>query len=247
MRIAVFSDTHASPLALSAVLADAETLGCEAVWHLGDACDWGSDPEATVDLLQAHADLNVSGNHDLLTLGKLSPEGFSEASLTASAYTRAHLRDDQLAYLDSLPAELWPEGTDCHLAHGSPRDPAWEYVQSPQVAAAVFKASSARLVLVGHTHVARLYRERADLDVRPVRQRDAKPGERVEIGADRWVVNPGSVGNPSAKRDPRAQWLILDLGADTLEHRRTEYDWRATRDAILASGLPKGFAKNLGG
>lgn len=247
MRIAVISDTHASPRALEAVLADAHAAGAEALWHLGDACDWGTDPARVVERLRAEADLSVSGNHDLLTLGAIGTEDFSKGSLVSRDYTRALLEDEHLAYLAGLPAEAHPEGTGCHLAHGSPRDPAWEYVSTHRVAEAVFKASRARVVLVGHTHVPRLYRERADLEARAVRERPARPGERVELGADRWIVNPGSVGNPTAKRDPRAQWLLLDLGADTLELRRSDYDWRSTRQDILDSWLPDSFAKGLGG
>ena len=61
----------------------------------------------------------------------------------------------------------------------------------------------------------------------------------------RYLVNPGSVGQPR-DGDPRAAWLELDVSAGRATWRRVAYDLPAAQAAIRAAGLPDSLAERLG-
>ena len=69
-------------------------------------------------------------------------------------------------------------------------------------------------------------------------------GGRLTLEEGRWLVNPGSVGQPR-DRDARAAWAIYDAEADEIEFRRTPYDVAAAQNAILEAGLPSLLAHRL--
>ncbi|WP_217925127.1 metallophosphoesterase family protein [Miltoncostaea oceani] len=245
MKLAVLSDTHANPLALEAVLSDAHSRGVDEVWHLGDAVDWGWDPETVVTRLREEVSLNLAGNHDLLVLGKTDPEPFSEASHESSRYSFPRLSGESRAYLDTL-APLQERGDlDLVACHGSPVDPVWGYSDTNKAAESTFAAQGARLVVCGHTHLPRAHRERADTTRRRVRLYDTRPMVPFDLADHRWQLNAGSVGMPRGTRDPRAQWLLLDLAANSAMLVATTYDARAARAAMLGAGLGSDWAKMI--
>ena len=108
-------------------------------------------------------------------------------------------------------------------------------------ARAAFDASPARIIMVGHTHLAGAWRLGDDgrLDGGLVRGE-----ETLSLEGGRWLINPGSVGQPR-DLDPRASWVILDLEALTLRFRRTPYDVPGAQNAIQAAGLPAELGARL--
>ena len=67
---------------------------------------------------------------------------------------------------------------------------------------------------------------------------------RLEVGSGRWLLNPGSVGQPR-DGDPRAAWLELDTDAWTATYHRVEYDIDGAAEAIESAGLPAQLADRL--
>ena len=57
-------------------------------------------------------------------------------------------------------------------------------------------------------------------------------------------MNPGSVGQPR-DGDPRAAWLMLDLGSWSAEWHRVEYPVDEAADAIQEAGLPRSLGDRL--
>ena len=68
--------------------------------------------------------------------------------------------------------------------------------------------------------------------------------ETLSIADGRWLINPGSVGQPR-DLDPRASWAILDLDALSLRFRRTPYDVPGAQNAIQSAGLPTDLGARL--
>lgn len=242
MRIAVISDVHANHHALLAVLAHAETHAADEFWHLGDAVDRGGEPDTCVRLLDEICAENIAGNHDLLicdTLSGFERSEFAQRWLDNAVRVRQLMSSEALGMLNELPRELRPYGGRVHLAHGSPRNPVWEYVDTHAVARGELEATDAQLVMVGHTHVPRAFRLRSD---KPERVRDygIRPGVPVPLGDDRWVLNPGSVGSPPHGSQPHARWMLWDQEANTATWFRTEYDWHAARRIAAAPAPPAG-------
>jgi diadenosine tetraphosphatase ApaH/serine/threonine PP2A family protein phosphatase len=141
---------------------------------------------------------------------------------------------DHRAYLADLPALLTIG--DFTLAHGSPRSPIWEYVTSAAIAAENFLAFDTPTCFIGHTHIAMfaIHREGSDsVEIHPFR-----PGETLDLSLGRYIINPGSVGQPR-DRDPRAAYGILDTDSATVTAHRVEYDVATTQRQMALANLPE--------
>ena len=60
----------------------------------------------------------------------------------------------------------------------------------------------------------------------------------------RWLVNPGSVGQPR-DGDPRASYTLFEPEARAVTFHRVPYDIAAVQEKILAAGLPTSLAARL--
>ena len=235
MRVAVLSDIHGNLHALEAVLA---AVSVDEVWCLGDVVGYGARPNECCELVRERASVCLAGNHDLVVVGTLGIEEFSHDAADAAAWARGRLTEENRAWLAGLPSTTQREGT--LLAHASPRDPVWEYVLSNDVAIASLEATEAPLVLVGHSHVA------LDLGLVDGELTGglAPAGLELDLAAARWLLNPGSVGQPR-DGDPRAAWLLIDFEAQRATFERVDYDIAATQAEIREAGLPELLAARL--
>lgn len=239
MRVAVLSDIHANRHAFEAVLPAADEAGIDELWCLGDVVGYGADPDDCIALARRHADVCLAGNHDLAVTGELPMHDFSPGAALAAKWTQEVISDDSLAFLESLrPAG---ERAGVGLFHGSPRDPVWEYVLSALLAELCFDGFDERVGLVGHSHVALSF-SRADEGIATGEPR--RGGDEVDVSPGRWLLNPGSVGQPR-DGDPRAAWMLLDTDAWTARWMRTPYDIDGAQSAIRAARLPESLAERL--
>jgi predicted phosphodiesterase len=238
MRVAVISDVHSNLHALEAIGREIEREQPDEVWNLGDSVGYGPRPDECCELLGRLATMSLVGNHDLAAIGQISLKGFSPAAAAAAAWTQQHLGSGASAYL----AKLEPSGKlgGCELYHGSPREPVWDYVLKAATAAEAFSLSSEPLVLVGHSH----YALAASLVADKLGFGMAPEGTVVDLSAGRWLLNPGSVGQPR-DGDPRSAYLLLDLDAGRAEFRRVEYEIERTQGEIREAGLPEQLASRL--
>ena len=239
MRIAVLSDIHGNLHALDAVLSDVEREDVHEIWCLGDIVGYGADPNDCCALVREHASVCLAGNHDLAATGELSLEDFSRGASIAASWTQEVLAPAHLSWLTSLA----PQGSvrDVGLFHGSPRDPIWQYVTSSLLADLCLDLMRERVGLIGHSHVALSF-QREDGSAATGSAR--RGGEVADIAPGTWLLNPGSVGQPR-DGDPRAAWLLLDLGSDSAEWRRSDYDIAGAAAAIRAARLPDSLAERL--
>ena len=239
MRVAVISDIHGNLHALEAVLAAVDDDAPDAVWCLGDLVGYGPQPNRCCELVRERADLCLVGNHDLAVLGRLDLAEFAPEAALSAEWTASVLEADSRAFLEGLEPEAEREGVG--LYHASPRDPVWEYVLSADVALASLAATEAPLVLVGHSHVALALA----LASRTLEGGVAIAGTDLALDhAERWLLNPGSVGQPR-DGDPRAAYLVVDLGESRATFRRVDYSIARTQAEIRERGLPEALAVRL--
>jgi len=239
VRVAVVTDIHANLQALEAVISDVRADEIDELWCLGDVVGYGGDPDACVELIREHASVCLAGNHDLAVTGVIPLEDFSDVARRAAEWTMGRISQETLDYLQTLvPAN---EEHEVSLFHGSPRDPVWEYVLSPLQADLGFDVQRQPVCLVGHTHVALFYHRPREGDTSGQTQHG---GDELDLSSGRWLVNPGSVGQPR-DGDPRAAWLELDTELWTARYRRTAYDIDAAAWAIRAARLPHSLADRL--
>jgi predicted phosphodiesterase len=238
MRVAVVSDIHANLHALEAVLAAIDAEAPDELWCLGDLVGYGPKPNECCALVHARAAVCLCGNHDLAVRGTIDLAEFSGDAGTAAAWTRHVLTDEALVFLNSLE----PSGRTAGIAlfHGSARDPVWEYVLSDEAAATTFMLAEEPLILVGHSHAA------LQISLRELVLEGglAPDGTEFELSDARWLLNPGSVGQPR-DGDPRAAYLLLDLDAQRATFRRVAYDIEQTQSEMLAADLPDALIERL--
>jgi diadenosine tetraphosphatase ApaH/serine/threonine PP2A family protein phosphatase len=238
MRVAVISDIHGNLHALETVLLDVESEGIDEMWCLGDVVGYGAKPNECCDLVRERAAVALCGNHDLAVLGAIDVADFSGDAGTAARWTAGVLDDERRTWLASLQPSGSRDGVG--LYHASPRDPVWEYVLSEHVALLALRATRTPLVLVGHSHVALAL----GLEGEGIAGGLAQGGTELDLRGRRYLLNPGSVGQPR-DGDPRAAWLLLDLAAGTATFRRVAYPIAETQAEIRAAGLPDALASRL--
>jgi predicted phosphodiesterase len=238
MRLGVISDIHANLPALEAVLAEIEAAGVDELWSLGDVVGYGADPDACTEAVQERCALSLVGNHDMGVLEVLDLSTFSPAAAEAARWTRRTASSETLEYLRGL--EPLDESREAAVYHASPRDPVWEYVLWPEQAEECMAIQGERVSLVGHSHLAL----RFGAVNGGVRAEQAAAEETVDVSEGRWILNPGSVGQPR-DRDPRAAWLELDTEAWRATWHRVAYDIDRAAEAIIAAELPEHLGRRL--
>ena len=241
MRYAVFSDIHSNLTAFQAVLQDIEARGgFERIWCLGDIVGYGPDPKECIALLRQYDHICVAGNHDWGAIGKIGIDDFNPEAAAACRWTGQQLEQRDVDYMANLPLTM-REG-DFTLAHGSPREPIWEYVVSTPVAKVSFNYFKTRFCLVGHSHVPLVFESLApDGDCTVFEFPVDTP---LALNGNRLIINPGGVGQPRDS-DPRASYALYDSDHGVIWHHRVPYDVASTQQRMRQYGLPYGLAARL--
>lgn len=240
MRVLIVSDIHANIVAFDAVLEDAGSF--DMIWSLGDIVGYGPEPNACIRRLLEYPQVSIAGNHDWAVLGKLSLAEFNSDARIACFWTREELSACSRDFLDTLPETyVWGDFT---LAHGSPRHPIWEYLFYITVAEINFHHFETQVCLVGHTHMPVIFQQPHEEKEGSCRVL-AIPDEPLSLaGPERYIINPGGVGQPR-DGDPRAAYALLDTQAMTLTFRRVEYDVALTQEQMRRAGLPPRLVARL--
>jgi predicted phosphodiesterase len=244
MRIAILADIHGNLLALEAVLSDLPKRHADHVINLGDCVSGPLWPKETAERLIGWGWPTIRGNHDRWVTD-LEPD----AQYPSDAFARRSLNSQQLAWLRSLPPNLnLVDGI--FACHGRP-DGDNAYLLENVVGGVLALASreqiserigavGARVVLCGHSHIARI----------------ASTESAV-------VINPGSVGLPayqdltepahvSETGSPHARYAILSLKSNRVEAEiiAVPYDHHAAAKRAEENGsaswahfLRTGFAR----
>lgn len=244
MRYLVLSDIHANIDALDAVLAAAAQEGYERVVVLGDLVGYGAEPNLVIERVRALEPAAViRGNHDKVAAGLESAEGFNPTAQKAATWTRNALTDENREYLRSLAAGPVILDALTLLCHGSPVDED-NYIFGEADVVEALVSSSRPLCLFGHTHMpmaASLSPDRAlDLIFHGPRDRETLAIQR----SWRYLVNPGSVGQPR-DGDPRAAYGLLDTDTPQITMVRVEYPVVQASERIIEAGLPKILGQRL--
>ncbi len=238
MRCLVVSDLHANFVAFKAVLDDASDY--DFVWCLGDVVGYGPDPNECVDLLRELPHLCLAGNHDWAALGRLDVGTFNADARQVVTWTQEQLTPASRDYLEALPTTFVLG--DYTLAHGSPREPVWEYILDPLVAALNFSHFETAYCLVGHTHLPIIFRlasDQGDCEALPPDYH-----QPFQLNGMRQIINPGSVGQPRDS-NPEAAYAVLDVKRGVWEHRRVWYDVKEVQARMRARNMPDRLVARL--
>ncbi|MFQ6075427.1 MAG: metallophosphoesterase family protein [Candidatus Bathyarchaeia archaeon] len=225
MRILLIADIHSNKPAFEEVINHAGRV--DRILCAGDVVGYNPYPNECVQIVRELNIECVMGNHDWASALD-TPTGFNPYAQAAVHYTHRLLSRDNLNFLSGLPErlELEVEGVRLCMYHGSPRDPLNEYIlpwTPKSTLRELLDRSSGDVLILGHTHIPMAYR----------------------LG-DRYVINPGSVGQPRS-RNPNSSYIILTIhdGNVEVEHRLVGYDIETVAKRIIEAGLPRFLADRL--
>lgn len=238
MRILIISDIHSNLAALEAVLSAAGQV--DAVWCLGDLVGYGPDPNECINTIRQLPNLVcLIGNHDAAVANIIDNAAFNSEARIAVLWTQSVIFQSNLEFLASLSPQTIVNSVT--LAHGSPRQPIWEYLLDVHTATSNFAHFNTPYCFVGHSHVPVIYERRdevmkAKLLIPEVNScRDMAP---------RAIMNPGSVGQPR-DRDPRASYAIFDPDEQTWSYHRVAYDVTSVQARMHLARLPQRHIQRL--
>jgi diadenosine tetraphosphatase ApaH/serine/threonine PP2A family protein phosphatase len=235
MRFAAIADVHGNYLALEAVIADIRAHDIDEIVNLGDMASGPLDARRTMDALMALDAVHVLGNHDRYLIDR-PPEKMGSWDRPA----HAQLDAVHLDWLRTVPATLLYRDR-VFLCHATPASDQVYWLETVLPDGTVRMSSreaiertaegiAQRLILCGHTHIARA----------------------VRLTDGRLIVNPGSVGSPGYRDThpfphvieagtPDARYAILELG-DGVWHatfRHVPYDHDAMAALARRNGQPE--------
>ena len=240
-RFLVVSDIHSNLIALEAVLKDAGSY--DGIISLGDIVGYGSDPNECVEIIKSQPNIFcVLGNHDYAAIGGLALDAFNAEARKSLLWQQGLLSQENLEFLRSLPLRSI-FGDEATLAHGSPRDPIWEYVLNTTIARVNLGFFNTPWCFVGHSHFQVIFQYDKEEDDFSIRL--PSPGTPYPL-RDRAILNPGAVGQPR-DRDPRAAYAFYEPEIRSWTPRRVEYDIPAAQKRIRDAALPSRHAERLMG
>ncbi len=242
MRYLILSDLHGNIESTGAVLTAARGLGYDRAIILGDLVGYGADPGPVVAAVRELPGLCVvRGNHDKVVADLEPMEAFNDQARAAVEWTRRALEPEVLDWLRDLPRGPVEVAPGLMLSHGSPSDED-AYLLHAGEARRAFEFASFDVCFFGHTHLPGAFVHHGDRV-----HWSAARGDRVQVTLDpgrRFLVNPGSVGQPR-DRDPRAAFALYDDTARTVTVLRVPYAIEAARSKIQKSGLPPWLGDRL--
>ncbi len=246
MRYLVLSDIHANLEALEKCLGMAKGK-YDRVLCLGDLVGYGPDPNAAMERTRELANTVIRGNHDKACAGITDAEDFNALARASTFWTRNAITLNNSAFLRSLPAgPVLLDGFE--IVHGSPADED-EYIVGADQALPALQTLTLQTVFFGHTHHQGGFMLTRHGHFQSIRDSILRQGpgssendqRRVVLpleGSSRYLINPGSVGQPR-DGDWRAAFAVFDDGKREVEYYRTPYDLSKTQEKMLKAGLPE--------
>lgn len=237
MRYAIVSDIHSNLESLQHVLStiseDDELIS------LGDNVGYGPNPNECVAALRGRARHAVLGNHDLAAVENFGVESFNRAARDAIGWTQGVLDEPSREWLNALPYEL--RLPNFLLVHGAPVN-YFEYILDKRTAAQAFERTDARIVFVGHTHIAEYWVREPD---GTIGHRHMQHGGELVLESDkRYIVDVGSVGQPR-DLNPQACFVYYDAERDAVEWIRYDYPIAEVQEKMRAARLPASLVDRL--
>ena len=245
MRALIISDIHSNLEALNAVLATAPAH--DAVWNLGDTVGYAANPNEVIDKVRTLGGINIRGNHDRACSNLEDMDDFSPIADVAAHWTSGVLTQNSRQWLEGLPAGPISPGEELSCVHGSPIDED-EYLMTRDDAFVALQATPARVTFFGHTHRQIGFASDGEqiFALEPLYSSD-DGSDKYELrlrGGLRYLLNPGSVGQPR-DGDWRAAFAVYDQGLSLFTWVRLPYDVLKTQQSIRRAGLPDFLADRL--
>ncbi len=242
MRYLVFSDIHGNLEALVALLKFAHRKKIDEYICLGDLVGYGASPNEIIERVRELKPLSIiRGNHDKAVCDLDSIQTFNPVAAAAIHWTHQKISKKNLEFLCRLKKSPLLVQDGITICHGAPFDEDY-YIFGEFDAAEAFRQFKTQLCFFGHTHFPYVYTEWEDR-VEGMLLEGNSNELRLERSV-RYLVNPGSVGQPR-DRNNRAAFAIYDSESRTIKFHRIEYDILEAQKKIRQEKLPNALAERL--
>jgi len=251
MRLLLISDLHANLEAFEAVMEAAPDY--DMVANLGDVVGYNASPNEVCARSVALGGLFVRGNHDRACSGLTNTADFNPVAAISARWTQMRLTPEHLEWLRRLPKGPIRDNSlpDVEFVHGAPEDED-EYLLNVFGAEENFRMpGQADIIFFGHTHL-----QGGFLDERGTVHQFTPAYESVHGAVEfelrlqrgtRYLINPGSVGQPR-DGDWRAAYALYESyngDSGRVHFYRVPYDIDQAQERILSSSLPPRLAMRL--
>ena len=232
MKIAILADIHGNYDALEAVALHLNDVDSLVV--LGDIVGYGAEPERCVQWVMKQRADTILGNHDAACVGILPITWFNSLAANALFWTKNQLSVYSQSFFQKIP-QVVSNYVNAHWVHGSLRKPLEEYIDTVESAREIFNSHDFQTCFFGHTHVAEAFLIQEGKVFNPP---FPKGGEIQLHPQKRYLINPGSVGQPR-DGNPQASFALYDTEKGIVKINRIRYNIQRAADKIIAAGLPE--------
>lgn len=238
MRYGIFSDIHSNLEAFEQVLKTFQLESIDKYLCIGDVVGYATNPKECIEKVKMLTMVTVAGNHDWASVDLFSVNYFNPVAREAIFWTKRNLDDQDRYFLSSL--KLVYKNEDLTLVHGTLNEPQdFNYMTNSYTAFETFRLLETDICFIGHTHVSGVFVQDKDghIDYKEVNYIDIKPEFK-------YIINVGSAGQPR-DGNPKACYCIYDTDKKEAQLKRASYDIQATREKIIAAGLPRFLGDRL--
>jgi diadenosine tetraphosphatase ApaH/serine/threonine PP2A family protein phosphatase len=251
MRLLLISDIHANLEALEACLAAAPAH--DRVVNLGDVVGYNASPNEVCERVIAMGAPVVRGNHDRACAGMTDIKEFNPVAAISAYWTRTALTPEHLEWLRELPQGPMRINRipGVEFVHGSPLDEDEYLLTTATADDNIELPGHAPLIFFGHTHIQGGFIDEAG-ESRPFRPAYDSMEGAVEYTmwltpGERYLINPGSIGQPRDS-DWRSAFALYETNGGPLSSvtfYRIPYDIEKAQQRILSAQLPERLAARL--
>ncbi|MCX7942551.1 MAG: metallophosphatase family protein [Dictyoglomaceae bacterium] len=240
MKIGFISDIHSNWEALDTAIKKLEKEVDE-IYCCGDIVGYGPDPNECVNYIRK-LKISVLGNHDAACVGRLDYNNFNPLAQYAIDWTKEVLTKENFEFIYKLPLQMdlnWGG-----IVHGSYRNPLEEYLVTYNAVLANFQIMDKNIYFFGHSHIAGVFIYSPENNGEIKYLSLAKGGE-VEIKLNyKYLINPGSVGQP---RDGnlKTSFGVFDTVKRIFKVYRMDYLVEITQKKMQILGLPRPLWERL--
>ena len=170
---------------------------------------------------------------------------FNPLARSAALWTQTQLSQENRRYLQAIPRGP-AEGSGFTVAHGSLLDED-QYLLNLEDALQSLSLAAHGLTFFGHTHVQggfAWFKEQRAGPLNPGLRKGADESRLVLDWENRYLINPGAVGQPRDD-DPRAAFAVFDQEKALLSYFRVEYPVGRVQQKMRKVGLPSYLADRL--
>jgi predicted phosphodiesterase len=247
MKYLIISDIHSNMEALGAVMLETMSMDIDKYVILGDIVGYCANPNEAVErVMKMNPAVIIRGNHDKFVSGLSDGRDFNYIAREADLWTRENLSPQNIDFIKRLPKGPVKVDGLFEIVHGSHYDED-EYILGVNEALFEFYKSEWKMAFFGHTHVQIIWtyvESKKEVKSRFPNVRENGKSEYKLEEDKRYLINPGSVGQPR-DMDPRLAFAIFDSDSAIITFFRINYNIKSVQDKIIRAGLDDFLAERL--